>query len=64
MANLLPNIIEITNKNYFKLSPYSNMGDLQQHELRIGFSQIQADMRGERYIHNSCTYCSDRGYSL
>ena len=23
------------------------MGDLQQHELRIGFSQIQADMRGK-----------------
>jgi len=37
--------IEIENRNYFKLSPYDNMGDFQQHGFTIGFSQIQADIR-------------------
>jgi len=45
VSNLLPNIIEIENRNYFKLSPYGNMGDFQQHGFTIGFTQIQADLR-------------------
>lgn len=45
MANIIPNLIEIENRNYFKLSPYDNMGDFQQHGFTIGFSQIQADIR-------------------
>lgn len=45
VANLLPNLIEIENRNYFKLSPFGNMGDFQQHGFTIGFSQVQADIR-------------------
>jgi len=45
VSNLLPNIIEFENRNYFKLSPYGNMGDFQQHGFTIGFTQIQADLR-------------------
>jgi len=45
MANLLPNMVEIENKNYFRLSPYDNQGDFQQHSFMIGFSQVQADLR-------------------
>jgi hypothetical protein len=45
MANLLPNLVEIENKNYFRLSPYDNQGDFNQHSFMLGFSQVQADLR-------------------
>ena len=45
VSNLLPNLIEIENRNYFKLSPYGSMGDHQEHAFTLGFSQVQADLR-------------------
>lgn len=45
LANILPNLIEITNRNHFKLSAYDALGDYQEHEFKIGFSQVQADIR-------------------
>lgn len=38
-------LVEIENRNYFRLSPYDNQGDFQQHSFMIGFSQVQADLR-------------------
>ena len=42
--NLLPNIISMTAKNYFKFSPYSVINDQAEHEVELCFSQIQADL--------------------
>jgi len=42
--NLLPNIISMTAKNYFKFSPYSVINDQSEHEVELCFSQIQADL--------------------
>ncbi|KAK4051027.1 hypothetical protein OIV83_003156 [Microbotryomycetes sp. JL201] len=44
-ANLLPNVIELEARNYFKLSPYSEIKDVTKHSFWISFSQIQADLR-------------------
>lgn len=46
-------LIEIENKNYFRLSPYDNQGDFQQHAFMIGFSQIQADLRDVAFFFKS-----------
>ncbi|KAM0790055.1 hypothetical protein ACM66B_005383 [Microbotryomycetes sp. NB124-2] len=44
-ANLLPNVIELEARNYFKLSPYTEIKDVTKHSFWISFSQIQADLR-------------------
>jgi len=43
--NLLPNIIEVSARNYFRFSPYSMINDHADHEVELTFSQIQADIR-------------------
>lgn len=43
--NILPNILEIEVKNYFKLSPYNNVQDRNKHSFWLSFSQVQADIR-------------------
>ena len=46
--NLFPNVIELESHNRFTFSPYSQINktlDTQAHKLRVGFSQIQADIR-------------------
>lgn len=43
--NLLPNIITMSARNYFKFSPYSVIDDDAEHEVELTFSQIQADIR-------------------
>lgn len=43
--NLLPNIIEMSARNYFRFSPYSIINDHAEHEFELTFSQIQADIR-------------------
>ena len=43
--NLLPNIVTMTARNYFKFSPYSVIDDQSDHEVELCFSQIQADLR-------------------
>lgn len=40
-ANLLPNIFEIESRNYWKLSPYDNLGDTSKHAFWVGFSQVR-----------------------
>ena len=43
--NLLPNIVEISARNYFKFSPYNAINDDSEHEVELVFRQIQADIR-------------------
>jgi len=43
--NLLPNVIEMSARNYFKFSPYNIIDDHAEHEFDLTFSQIQADIR-------------------
>lgn len=43
--NLLPNIIEMSARNYFRFSPYSVIDDHSDHEVELTFGQIQADIR-------------------
>ena len=43
--NLLPNIITMSARNYFRFSPYSVINDHGEHEVELSFSQIQADIR-------------------
>ena len=42
--NLLPNVITMSAKNYFRFSPYSMINDHSEHEVELTFSQIQADL--------------------
>jgi len=43
--NLLPNIIEMSARNYFRFSPYRVINDHSEHEVELTFGQIQADIR-------------------
>ncbi|PWN48589.1 hypothetical protein IE53DRAFT_375503 [Violaceomyces palustris] len=43
--NLMPNILEVEARNYFKLSQYKKLGDVHQHSFKIHLAQIQSDMR-------------------
>jgi len=43
--NLLPNVITMSARNYFRFSPYSVINDQAEHEVELSFSQIQADLR-------------------
>jgi len=43
--NLLPNVITMSARNYFKFSPYRVIDDHAEHEVELTFSQIQADIR-------------------
>lgn len=43
--NLLPNIIEFEMRNYFKMSPYSEINDVSKHSFYISFAQVQADLK-------------------
>lgn len=45
IANIIPNLIDIQAFNHWTLSQFDNMGDKSEHSFRIGFSQIQADIR-------------------
>ncbi|GAA6030366.1 hypothetical protein JCM8097_009074 [Rhodosporidiobolus ruineniae] len=51
-ANLLPNIFEIEARNYWKLSPYDNLGDVSKHSFWISFSQIQCDLKDVAFYVN------------
>jgi len=46
--NLIPNVVELEAHNKFKFSPYAQINkhmDTHHHTLRLGMSQIQADIR-------------------
>jgi len=46
--NLFPNVVELEAHNQFKFSPYEGINktmDVHHHRLRLGLSQIQADIR-------------------
>ncbi|MBW0513033.1 hypothetical protein O181_052748 [Austropuccinia psidii MF-1] len=50
--NLLPNLVELEMRNYFKLSPYAKIPNGNRHSFWISFSQIQADLRDVAfYVH-------------
>ncbi|GAA6017008.1 hypothetical protein JCM10207_001455 [Rhodosporidiobolus poonsookiae] len=51
-ANLLPNLFEIEARNYWKLSPYDNMGDVSKHSFWISFSQVQCDLKDVAFYIN------------
>lgn len=50
LANLLPNMIEIEARNYFKLSQFDALGDYSQHGFTIGFTQVHADLRDVAFM--------------
>ncbi|GAA5960221.1 hypothetical protein JCM21900_000554 [Sporobolomyces salmonicolor] len=65
-ANLLPNIFEIEARNYFKLSPYDNLGDVSKHSFWISFSQVQTDLKDVAfYIKKKTGFpkLTDSGYA-
>ena len=43
--NLLPNVVTMSARNYFKFSPYRVIDDHAEHEVELTFGQIQADIR-------------------
>lgn len=65
-ANLLPNLFELEARNYFKLSPYDNLGDVSKHSFWISFSQVQCDLKDVAfYIKKKTGFpkISDSGYA-
>ncbi|GAA5934568.1 uncharacterized protein JCM15063_004617 [Sporobolomyces koalae] len=65
-ANLLPNIFEIEARNYFKLSPYDNLGDVSKHSFWVSFSQVQTDLKDVAfYIKKKTGFpkLTDSGYA-
>ncbi|KAK0522256.1 hypothetical protein OC842_006516 [Tilletia horrida] len=50
--NLLPNILEVDAHNYFKISAYKNIGDVNKHAIKLTLSQIQTDMRDVHFFIN------------
>ncbi|KAK0555228.1 hypothetical protein OC861_000504 [Tilletia horrida] len=50
--NLLPNILEVDAHNYFKVSAYKQLGDVNKHSIKLSLSQIQADMREVHFFIN------------
>jgi len=65
-ANLLPNLFEIEARNYFKLSPYDNLGDVSKHSFWVSFSQIQTDLKDVAfYIKKKTGFpkLTDSGYA-
>lgn len=44
-AQILPNILEVEARNYFKMSPYAAIKDASKHSFWLSFSQIQADLK-------------------
>ncbi|GJN92734.1 hypothetical protein Rhopal_005772-T1 [Rhodotorula paludigena] len=65
-ANLLPNIFEIESRNYWKLSPYDNLGDTSKHAFWVGFSQVQCDLKDVAfYIKKKTGFpkLTDSGYA-
>lgn len=50
--NLMPNILEIDARNYFKMSQYSKMGDVHTHSFKVSLAQIQSDMRDVQFYFN------------
>lgn len=44
-ANIIPNIIEMEVKNYFKLSAYDQIANNNKHSFWISFEQIQTDLK-------------------
>lgn len=63
-ANLLPNLIEVDNRNFFKLSVFDKIRNVNRHSLEITLSQIQSDMRDIHFaVHKKKGFPSfkDRG---
>ncbi|KAE8229396.1 hypothetical protein CF326_g5632 [Tilletia indica] len=50
--NLLPNILEVDAHNYFKVSAYKQLGDVNKHAIKLTLSQIQCDMRDVHFFIN------------
>jgi len=50
--NLLPNILEVDAHNYFKISAYKSIGDVNKHNIKLTLSQIQTDMRDVHFFIN------------
>ncbi|GAA5945620.1 hypothetical protein JCM10213_005049 [Rhodosporidiobolus nylandii] len=40
------------NRNYFKLSPYDNLGDVSKHSFWVSFSQVQCDLKDVAFYIN------------
>ncbi|CAH7690415.1 hypothetical protein BY996DRAFT_8551141 [Phakopsora pachyrhizi] len=50
--NLLPNVVELEIRNYFKLSAYEKISNANKHSFWISFNQVQADLRDVAfYVH-------------
>ncbi|GAA5906426.1 uncharacterized protein JCM6883_004476 [Sporobolomyces salmoneus] len=65
-ANLLPNLFELEARNYFKLSPYDNLGDVSKHSFWVSFSQVQTDLKDVAfYIKKKTGFpkLTDSGYA-
>ncbi|CAD6931994.1 unnamed protein product [Tilletia controversa] len=50
--NILPNILEVDAHNYFKISAYKQLGDVNKHAIKLTLSQIQTDMRDVHFFIN------------
>ncbi|KAF8186734.1 hypothetical protein BJ912DRAFT_1032111 [Pholiota molesta] len=53
--NLLPNIVELEAHNFVRFSPYSAIQDDHRHRVRVGFEQMQADMRDVKFYYRKKT---------
>ncbi|KPV72383.1 uncharacterized protein RHOBADRAFT_66934 [Rhodotorula graminis WP1] len=65
-ANILPNIFEIEARNYFRLSPYDNLGDVSKHAFWVSFEQVQLDLKDVAfYIKKKTGFpkLTDSGYA-
>ncbi|GAA5833009.1 hypothetical protein JCM3766R1_000397 [Sporobolomyces carnicolor] len=65
-ANLLPNLFELEARNYFKLSPYDNLGDVSKHSFWVSFSQVQCDLKDVAFFIKKKTgfpKLTDSGYA-
>ncbi|GAA6063477.1 hypothetical protein JCM10212_006339 [Sporobolomyces blumeae] len=65
-ANILPNLFELESRNYFKLSPYDNLGDVSKFSFWLSFSQVQTDLKDVAfYIKKKTGFpkLTDSGYA-
>ncbi|GAA5879136.1 hypothetical protein JCM16303_001311 [Sporobolomyces ruberrimus] len=57
---------DIEARNYFKLSPCDNLGDVSKHSFRISFTQVQTDLKDVAfYIKKKTGFpkLTDSGYA-
>lgn len=54
-TNILPNIVAVDAHNHLSFSPYDAIQDINQHDFKFTFSQIQMDMRDVAIYFNKKT---------